>query len=869
MALELTGIRRLPGIHRGAHRSSSVGIAARVGALLSVVVTMVLVVALAVGATVSRISGAVQRYADVSIPPIPVGPQTTFVYDADGNQITALHAEVNRVIVPLQDISPTLRDAVVAIEDKGFYRHGGLDVPAIARAAWENTVNGRIEQGGSTITQQYVKNVFTGGERTFTRKIHEAILAMKLENQYSKDEILEKYLNTVYFGHGAYGAQAAALTYFGIPASKLRVHQAALLAGLIAAPGRWDPLREPDAALARRNTVLDRMAEQGYLTAAEATKYADRPIRLPGLKNPGTLYPYFVQDVTKQLLARDGYDRTFEGGLRVQTTLDPSMQVAAERAVAVHLPDRSDPSAALVAIEPSTGAIRAMVGGRDFEKRKFNLATQGHRQTGSAAKTFTLAAAVQKGISLNTIWRGPSTIVIPDKRCLGPDKDDPTKEVPWEVSNYADGEAGTFTLAQAIAHSVNTIFAQLVVDVGPDEVVRVMRDLGVRQSKLETVCSVTLGSQAITPVEMTSAYSTLAARGVYHPPVSITEIKTASGQVLEKASFQGERVMKQNDADVVTYALEGVIQSGPARRRTSAAPPRGRPGPGRSTATRGSVDTRRNSLPACGSVTARARSRCTTSRGTPMCLEDPFRRRSGTTSWRRRCMGGRSGTSPRRTCPGTTRNRSTASRTRRTSRSRCLPPSRRPTGRTSSRRRSHLRRRSRSPHRPATGRSANPTDRGVNRGRDRSRPRSSFVVRFASRRHFRPCGLARSTGPGPASSVRWLDSAGSSRQGEVVNPFAREGWLSSQSPRGSPAVCRSAGPPPFSRADILRPGGRIGKHLAAAKTVGYGDNRTGTAPLRGTARPTTRSSPILATLCPVVLVTQTLPAPTAMPLSSP
>ena len=561
MALELSGIRPLSRTHRPP-RGRAIRVLERAVALVLVTFMMVAMIALAVGATVGRISGAVKRYADVSIPSIPVGPQTTFVYDSKGNQITALHAEINRVIVPLAEISPNLRDAVISVEDKGFYRHGGVDVPAIVRAAWENTVNGRIEQGGSTITQQYVKNVFTGGERTFARKMHEAILAMKLENQYSKNEILEKYLNTVYFGHGAYGAQAAALTYFGVPASKLRITQAALLAGLIAAPGRWDPARDPELAIDRRNLVLDRMASQGYISAEDGARYQKKPIRLPGLKDPGTLYPYFVQDVTSQLQAREGVTRTFEGGLRVRTTVDPTMQQAAERAVQHHLPDPADPSAALVAIDPSTGEIRAMVGGRDFEKRKFNLATQGHRQTGSAAKTFTLTAAVEKGISLNTVWRGPSSIEIDDKRCLGPDPDNPGQDKPWEVGNYSDGEAGTFSLAQAIAHSVNTVFAQLVVDVGPDQVVRVMRDLGVRQSNLEAVCSITLGSQAITPMEMTSSYATLAARGVFHPPVAITEIATASGQVLEKASLRGERVMEQNDADVVTHALQGVVQGG-------------------------------------------------------------------------------------------------------------------------------------------------------------------------------------------------------------------------------------------------------------------------------------------------------------------
>jgi penicillin-binding protein 1A len=532
-------------------------------------------IALGMGMAVGRISGTIRRYTDVTIPPIPVGPQTTFVFDRHGKPITTLHAAVNRVIVPMDKIAPSLREAVVAIEDQDFYEHRGLDPAAIVRAAWENTITGRIEQGGSTITQQFVKNVFTTGERTLERKIHEAVLAVKLERQFSKDQILEKYLNTVYFGRGAYGAQAAAVTYFGVPAAKLSLAQSALLAGLIAAPGRWDPKRNAEDAQARRNLVLDRMAEQGYITPERAARVRDNRVKAPGLKRLPTPYPYFVQHVVDLLVDSGGYDRTFEGGLRVTTTLDPGMQQAAEQAVATHLPDPKGPSGALVAIDPSTGGIRALVGGRDFEKTKFNLATQGHRQTGSAAKTFTLVAAVEQGISLNTLWQGPSSLVIEDPRCY-----DPTKDEPWEVHNYADEGTGTLPLGRAIAESVNTIFAQLVLDVGPEQVMETARKMGVRSSSLEPVCSITLGSQAMTPLEMTSAYATLAARGVYHKPVAIQEIRSATDEVLSRAPDKGRRVIEQNDADVVTSALEGVIQSGTGTAASIGWPAAGKTGTG-------------------------------------------------------------------------------------------------------------------------------------------------------------------------------------------------------------------------------------------------------------------------------------------------
>jgi penicillin-binding protein 1A len=556
------------------HRPTS-RLLGRGSALVLIALIILGLVASGVGMTVGRISATIQRYTDVSIPPIPVGPQTTFVYDRNGKPITTLHEEVNRVIVPMDKIAPSLREAVIAIEDQDFYRHGGLDPAAIFRAAWENAITGRIEQGGSTITQQFVKNVFTGSERTLERKIHEAVLAVKLERQYSKNQILEKYLNTVYFGHGAYGAQAAAVTYFAVPASKLTVAQSALLAGLISAPGRWDPKKNPADASARRNLVLDRMAEQGYISGERAERLASRPIKVPGLKRLATPFPYFVQHVVDLLVDSGGYDRTFKGGLRVTTTLEPAWQRAAEAAVATHLPDPKGPSGALVAIDPATGEIRALVGGRDFEKTKFNLATQAHRQTGSAAKTFTLVAAVEQGISLNTIWSGPSSMVIDDPRCF-----DPVKGKPWEVHNYADEGSGSLPLGSAIAHSVNTIFAQVVLDVGPDQVAETARKMGVRSSPLEAVCSITLGSQAMTPLEMTSAYATLASRGVYHRPVAIAETRSASGDLLLQAPTDGRRVIEQNDADVVTYALEGVIRSGTGTAASIGRPAAGKTGTG-------------------------------------------------------------------------------------------------------------------------------------------------------------------------------------------------------------------------------------------------------------------------------------------------
>jgi penicillin-binding protein 1A len=527
---------------------------------------------------IRSISGVIAPYVKTPLPKAAPGPETTFVYDRDGKLLTTLHAGVNRVAIPFSQMPPALRQAVIAAEDEHFYEHGGLSYHAILRAALADFTHKAIEQGGSTITQQYVKNVYTGGARTLERKIREAVLAVKLEEKLSKDQILANYLNTVYFGNGAYGAQAAAQTYFGIPAKKLSLLQSATLAAVIPAPARFDPRADPELAKVRRNDVLRRMADLGFITQTEANQLEAKPLKVVKVQRRTiSQTSYFNQYVSDQLVKSYGYDQTFEGGLRVTTTLDRDMQRAAENAVSSHLSTPGDPSAALVAIDPRTGEIRAMVGGTNFNKRKFNLAVQAHRTTGSAAKVFTLVAAMEQHISLDSMWDGPPDLTIDDPRCLGPDG-------PWQVHNYADESAGTMSLASATAHSVNTIFAQLITVVGPSKVVDVMHRMGIR-SHLETVCSVTLGSQAVTPLEMTSAYATLAARGVYREPHSIATIDALGGKAIYRADTKGDRVLGENVADLATNTLEGVIQGG-----TGTAANIGRPAAGKTGTAQDYVD---------------------------------------------------------------------------------------------------------------------------------------------------------------------------------------------------------------------------------------------------------------------------------------
>jgi penicillin-binding protein 1A len=524
-------------------------------AIVFLILIPLVAAAVVVSASGTRVASRVlDPYFRAPLPKARVAPRTTFVYDRNGDLLTTLHAGVNRVPISFGQMPNHFKEAVIAAEDKDFYRHEGLDYQAIVRAALADYRNRALEQGGSTITQQYVKNVYTGGKRSLRRKLREAIIATRLEQRFTKNQILEKYLNSVYFGAGAYGVEAAAQTYFGKPARDLNLAQSAALAGLIPAPARYTPRKSLKVARIRRNFVLEAMAEQGYISPGKAARLKRKPLEIVETKRTITQSSYFAQYVTNGLVKKYGYKRTFEGGLRVRTTLDPRMQKAAENAVLQNLPSPTDPAAAVVAIEPSTGAIRAMVGGRDFSKKKFNLAVQAHRQTGSAFKTFTLVAAMEKRISLRSTWKGPASIEIDDSRCIGPDG-------LWRPGNYGDSSAGTMDVVRATANSVNTIYAQLVVEVGPDKVADVARRMGIR-SKLEEVCSITLGSQAVTPLEMTAANATLAARGIRHKPTAVFEVKNSRGKAIDRADYKGKRAIDENDADMVNYVLQSVVTSG-------------------------------------------------------------------------------------------------------------------------------------------------------------------------------------------------------------------------------------------------------------------------------------------------------------------
>ena len=532
---------------------------------------------------VLSVSGALAAlFMTTYLPNIPPLSETTKLLDRAGDEIAELHAGVDRVLIPFAQMPLSLRQAVVAVEDADFYRHDGLDLGSVARASWANVTSGSMSQGGSTITQQYVKNVLTGPERSIARKVREAILALKLEHTSSKQEILEGYLNTVYFGHGAYGVQAAARTYFDRDAKDLSVLQSATLAGLIAAPSARDPFEHPEVALRYRNFVLDRMMEVGSIGAEEARRLQLRPLRLTEEPLVRSAAAHFMEHVRLDLKASYGLDALYRGGLRVTTTLDTEWQRTAERAIRSYLPGPRGPEAALVAIDPRTGAIRAMVGGRSFTRSEFNLATQGKRQAGSAFKPFVLLAALERGISPNEVRYGPSAMTIPDPFCE-------TNGKPWRVSNAGDQWAGTMSLESAMAGSVNTIYSQLTVEVGPEAVADVAHRMGIR-SRLADVCSIGLGTSEVSPLEMTSAFATLAARGIFVEPTGIERVSAPDGTILQGPlrglASVGSTAVSAQDADATTRVLQGVIDHGTG----TAARLTGRPAAGKTGTAKNATD---------------------------------------------------------------------------------------------------------------------------------------------------------------------------------------------------------------------------------------------------------------------------------------
>ena len=441
----------------------------------------------------------------------PSSPQRdvdTVIYstpNASGQRrvLAILRGDESRVLVGSEAIAPIMKQAIVVVEDKRFYEHNGVDLRGIVRALWQDIRSQGVVEGGSTITQQYVKNAYSRNEQTIARKVREAALAWQLTQRWSKDRILTAYLNTVYFGNGAYGILQAARTYFrGKSAAELTLPEAALLAGIPQSPARYDPVRHP-AARGRgeascSSSSTSRVASPGPSSVSRTRRPMPKPenVRLPGTRGPA---PYFVGYVTDQLVARYGAERVFGGGLEVTTTIDLDLQDRAREAIQKVLTQPGGPAAALVAIDPRTGAVRAMFGGTNFRRSQFNLATQAERQPGSSFKPIVLASAFRQGIA-------PSTRLVSK-----PVEIDAGDRI-WKVSNYEGSYLGDVDLARAMVSSDNSVYAQLTKIVGPKSIVDTAHRLGIR-SELPAYFSIGLGAVAVNPLDMTRAYATIANDG--------------------------------------------------------------------------------------------------------------------------------------------------------------------------------------------------------------------------------------------------------------------------------------------------------------------------------------------------------------------
>ena len=533
-------------------------------------------------------AGAVAVFAlfvgSVPLPAALPAAQSSTVYAADGSVLALYHGTEDRVIVPLSQISTNLRQAVIAAEDRTFYSDAGVSLRGTLRALWVDIAGGTVAQGGSTITQQYVRNAFAevGRQRTIVRKLREATLAIKFERKYSKDKILEDYLNTVYFGRGAYGAEAAARAYFNKPAKDLSVPESAYLAGIIRRPEFYQPDTNPQGATQIRDTVLANLVSARYLTQAQGDAAKVEKLAFSaGSVDSSAKGAYFVEFVRRQL--KDTFHLTDQqiltGGLRITTTLDPRLQDAAESAVSSTLNLADDPQAALVAMDVD-GSIRAMVGGRDTTSLQaaqgFNFAAQksgtnGGRQAGSSFKPFTLATFVESGYSTDSTFQGPPAIVVTSRQCQDP------SGAAWTVNNFKNETFGDLSVREATAQSVNTIYAQIVDRLGPRNVQALAERVG-GWNTLTPVCSIALGTSGVTPLEMARAYATFAARGQRPDPLAVTRVVSASGQVLVDLAPRSEHVLDPNVADTVNRVLMGVLDHGTAGGKGIGRPAAGKTG---------------------------------------------------------------------------------------------------------------------------------------------------------------------------------------------------------------------------------------------------------------------------------------------------
>jgi penicillin-binding protein 1A len=519
-------------------------------------------------------------------PDIELGPldQRSYVYASDGSLLATFRAEIDRQPVPLDQVPQVLIEAVLAVEDADFYIHDGFNLRATFRALVANVDSGGVAQGGSTITQQIVKQELVGDARNLERKAREAVLASRLEGRMTKDEILERYLNTVYFGYGAYGVQAAGETYFGVNVGQIDPVQAALLAGLIANPSQFNPVRNPETAKVRRDLALGRMVDEGVITDAERDMYVNVPVPTEVRQQLPRPDDYFAEEVKRILLddKRLGQTReerrqvVFRGGLRIYTTLDKRAQMLAQAsrdAVLAEIdpaarpgtiPQEPNPftgaerygTGAVVSVEPDTGAVRSMVGGPGFDLFQYNVTTQAVRQTGSSFKTFVLLALLEEGHTpLSTVrGSGPCEFNIPGV------------EEPYEVQNFDGSRGSTADLATQTIRSSNCAYVRLGQIVGLDKVVEVAQSLGVTAALDPSFFSMPLGTVEVRPIEMAAAYAAIANDGVYNEPYLIEQVHNRNGKVVFAHEPEPRQALSPQTARLTAEILERNVQSGTGTR---------------------------------------------------------------------------------------------------------------------------------------------------------------------------------------------------------------------------------------------------------------------------------------------------------------
>lgn len=484
-------------------------------------------------------------------------PEATIIYSSDGVQLGRVYVE-DRTNVPLDDIPKVLTDATIAIEDSRFYKHSGVDVRGIARATWENVRGQRLSQGGSTITQQLARNVYLSPQRTMQRKAQEAILAVMMEQHFTKDRILELYLNQIYYGSGAYGVQAASKVYFGKNVGGLNLSEAALLAGLPRAPSYYCPHTNLRLALDRRDVVLNRLAELGYITPQQRDDAKVQRINIIPRQTGRNVYkaPHFVDYVTQQLRERYGNKTVAEGGLRVYTTLNYEMQKAAEKAlregVKKHESRRRVTEGCLVSIEPANGYVRAMVGSVD-PKSQFNRCTQAGRQPGSSFKLFVYSAAFEAGMSSND--RVNDTHVEYPNGSGGK----------WRPRNYDGRWHGWVTIKRAIANSINIPAIKTADKVGINNVIKYAKAMGIT-ADLEPYLPLAIGGiKGVHPIDMASAYGTIANNGIHVDPCSIIKVTNSRGEVIDDFIPEGEQVLAERTVKMMDECLRAVVTQGTGR----------------------------------------------------------------------------------------------------------------------------------------------------------------------------------------------------------------------------------------------------------------------------------------------------------------